>query len=87
MVCKMKLNDSFWKHFELDLQEIKLAYLNWAIGYAKEPKPNIDTCFNGTIRIVSVSSIADMVVLSVLVLLVLELEGCRDQSIKAFHAD
>lgn len=30
MVCKMKLNDSFWKHFELDLQEIKLAYLNWA---------------------------------------------------------
>jgi len=25
MVCKVKLNDSFWKHFELDLQEIKLA--------------------------------------------------------------
>jgi hypothetical protein len=38
MVCKMKLNDSFWKHFELDLQEIKLTYLNWAIGYTKEPK-------------------------------------------------
>ena len=35
----MKLNDSFWKHFELDLQKIKLAYLNWAIGYAREPKP------------------------------------------------
>ena len=39
MVCKMKLNNSFWRHFELDLQEIKLAYLNWAIGYAREPKP------------------------------------------------
>lgn len=38
MVCKMTLNDSFWKHFELDLQEIKLSYLNWAIGYAREPK-------------------------------------------------
>ena len=24
---------------ELDFQEIKLAYLNWAIGYAREPKP------------------------------------------------
>ena len=36
----MELNDSFWKHFELDLQEIKLAYLNWAIGYAKEPEPD-----------------------------------------------
>ncbi len=35
----MQLNDSFWRHFELDLQEIKLAYLNWAIGYAREPKP------------------------------------------------
>lgn len=34
----MKLNDSFWKQFELDLQEIKLSYLNWVIGYAKEPK-------------------------------------------------
>jgi hypothetical protein len=39
MVCKMMLNESFWRHFELDLQEIKLAYLNWAIGYAREPKP------------------------------------------------
>ena len=35
----MKLNDSFWKHFELDLQEIKPAYLNWAIGYTRRPKP------------------------------------------------
>ncbi|WP_319405771.1 hypothetical protein [uncultured Desulfosarcina sp.] len=35
----MKLNNSFWRHFELDLQEIKLAYLNWAIGYARGPKP------------------------------------------------
>lgn len=26
----MKLNGKFWKLFELDLQEIKLAYLNWA---------------------------------------------------------
>jgi hypothetical protein len=34
----MKLNNSFWKHFELDLQKIKLSYLNWAIGYAREPK-------------------------------------------------
>lgn len=39
MVCNMELNDSFWKHFELDLQEIKLTYMNCAIGYAKEPKP------------------------------------------------
>ena len=38
MVCEMELNDSFWKHFELDLQEIKLSYLNWTIGYAKEPR-------------------------------------------------
>jgi hypothetical protein len=34
----MKLTDLFWKRFELDLQEIKLSYLNWAIGYAKEPR-------------------------------------------------
>jgi hypothetical protein len=37
-VCKMKINDSFWKRFELDLQEIKLSYLIWAIGCAKEPR-------------------------------------------------
>ena len=29
----MILNDTYWMHFELDLQEIKLAYLNWVIGY------------------------------------------------------
>lgn len=34
----MKLNAKFWKLFELDLQEIKLAYLNWATNYAREPK-------------------------------------------------
>jgi hypothetical protein len=34
----MKLNDNLWKCFELDLQEVKLAYLNWAIGNAKEPR-------------------------------------------------
>jgi hypothetical protein len=34
----MKLDATFWKRFELDLQEVKLAYLNWAIGYAKESK-------------------------------------------------
>ena len=45
MVCKMKLNDSFWKHFELDLQEIKLVYMNWAIGYAREPKPEYQHLF------------------------------------------
>ena len=39
MVCKMKLNDSFWKHFEVDFQEVKVAFLNWSIGYSKEPKP------------------------------------------------
>jgi hypothetical protein len=33
----MRLTDSFWKHYELDLQEVKIAYLNWAIDYAKEP--------------------------------------------------
>jgi hypothetical protein len=32
----MRLTDSFWKHYELDLQEVKIAYLNWAIDYAKE---------------------------------------------------
>ena len=37
------------------------------------------TCFDGIIKIVSVSSIADMAVLSPLVHLVLELEGYRDQ--------
>jgi len=33
----MKLLDSFWKAYELDLQEVKIAYLNWAIRCLKEP--------------------------------------------------
>ena len=35
----MILTDIFWKRYELDLQEVKLAYLNWAVDYAKEPGP------------------------------------------------
>lgn len=36
----MKLNEKFWRSYELDFAaEIRLSYLNWAIGYAKEPKP------------------------------------------------
>lgn len=34
----MKLTDTFWKGYELDLQEVKISYLNWAIGYAREPR-------------------------------------------------
>ena len=33
----MKLSDTFWKTYELDLQEVKISYLNWAITQAKEP--------------------------------------------------
>ncbi len=33
----MILNDIFWKNYELDLAEIKVSYLSWAIGYGKEP--------------------------------------------------
>jgi hypothetical protein len=33
----MKLTDIFWKEYELDLQEVKISYLNWAIIHAKEP--------------------------------------------------
>ncbi|CAD7767175.1 MAG: hypothetical protein DNFNHJIP_00582 [Candidatus Argoarchaeum ethanivorans] len=33
----MYLTERFWKTYELDLQEVKLSYLNWAIGYATEP--------------------------------------------------
>ena len=33
----MILSDAFWRGFELDLAEIKISYLNWAIGYAREP--------------------------------------------------
>jgi hypothetical protein len=38
---KMKLTDTFWKFYELDLQEVKLSYLNWAIGYAPEPRQEL----------------------------------------------
>jgi hypothetical protein len=34
----MRLTDAFWIEYELDLQEVKLSYLNWAIGYATEPR-------------------------------------------------
>lgn len=33
----MKLSVSFWKAYDLDLQEAKMAYLNWAIRCIKEP--------------------------------------------------
>ena len=33
----MKLTDIFWKEYELDLQELKISYLNWAITHAREP--------------------------------------------------
>ncbi len=36
----MRLKETFWKQYELDLQEVKLAYLNWATSYAKEPNRN-----------------------------------------------
>jgi hypothetical protein len=35
----MKLTSAFWKRYELDLQEVKITYLNWAIDYMKEPSP------------------------------------------------
>jgi hypothetical protein len=35
----MKLTDAFCIEYELDLQEAKLSYLNWAIGYTTEPRP------------------------------------------------
>ncbi|MFH1935534.1 MAG: hypothetical protein ABIN18_28670 [Pseudomonadota bacterium] len=41
----MKLTDTFWKEYELDLQEVKLAYLSWAITYAKEPDPRFRHLF------------------------------------------
>lgn len=41
----MRLNKVFWKHYELDLQEVKLAYLNWAVSYAKEPNPELRHLF------------------------------------------
>ncbi len=33
----MKLTDIFWKKYELNLQEVKISYLNWAITHAREP--------------------------------------------------
>jgi hypothetical protein len=41
----MKLSDSFWSAYELDLQEVKIAYLNWAIRCLKEPPPNFKHLF------------------------------------------
>ena len=35
----MKLTSTFWKRYELDLAEVKIAYLNWAIDYMVEPSP------------------------------------------------
>jgi hypothetical protein len=38
MECKiMKLSDSFWKGFELDIQKGRIAYLKWALEYLTEP--------------------------------------------------
>jgi hypothetical protein len=34
----MILTDAFWRGFELDLAEIKMSFLNWALGYAREPE-------------------------------------------------
>lgn len=33
----MQPSDAFWSSFELDFQEIKIAYLNWAMTYFKPP--------------------------------------------------
>ena len=41
----MELTDAFWKEYELDLQEIKIAYLSWAITHAKEPDPRFRHLF------------------------------------------
>ena len=41
----MRLSTSFWKAFELDLQEVKIAYLNWAIRCLKEPPPEYRQLF------------------------------------------
>jgi len=34
----MKLSDTFWQAFEVDLQEVKISYLDWAITQVKEPE-------------------------------------------------
>ena len=41
----MKLTNTFWKSYELDLQEVKLSYLNWAIGYATEQRQELRHLF------------------------------------------
>lgn len=41
----MRLKEAFWKQYELDLQEVQLAYLNWAVSYAKEPNPEYRPLF------------------------------------------
>ena len=33
----MILSDGFWRGYELDLADVKISYLSWAIGYAREP--------------------------------------------------
>lgn len=33
----MKLSKSFWKGFELDIQELRLSYIDWALRCLKEP--------------------------------------------------
>jgi hypothetical protein len=33
----MALTDSFWRKVELDFASLKIAYLSWALGYAREP--------------------------------------------------
>ena len=41
----MKLTDIFWKEYELDLQELKLSYLNWAFTQARAPNPKFGHLF------------------------------------------
>jgi len=35
----MNLTNEFWNEYELDLQEVKIAYLRWALDHAIEPNP------------------------------------------------
>ena len=44
----MILSDAFWRNLELDLAEIKISYLNWAIGYGKEPPEQYRHLFLGS---------------------------------------
>jgi hypothetical protein len=41
----MELPDAFWRGFELDLQEVKIQYLRWAIDHATEPGPRYQARF------------------------------------------